>query len=86
MAKQKAVNAPAEQLALYQRLLASVEGVEDKSNFGSAYTAINGDMHVVRRPWSHPSCVPVLETTMGERHRYRVRDDGAVVGLWRRRG
>lgn len=26
----------------------------------------------------------VLETTMGDRYRVRVRDDGAVVGLWRR--
>ena len=24
----------------------------------------------------------VLETTMGDRYRVRVRDDGAVVGLW----
>jgi hypothetical protein len=26
----------------------------------------------------------VLETTVGERYRVRVRDDGGVVGLWRR--
>lgn len=26
----------------------------------------------------------VLESTMGERYRVSVRDDGAVVGLWRR--
>jgi len=26
----------------------------------------------------------VLETTMGDRYRVRVRDDGTVVGLWRR--
>ncbi len=26
----------------------------------------------------------VLETTMGKRYRVEVRDDGAVVGLWRR--
>ena len=45
MAKEKRINAPAEQLALYLALLASVEGVEDKSNFGSAYTAMNGNMY-----------------------------------------
>jgi hypothetical protein len=26
----------------------------------------------------------VLESTMGDRYRVRVRDDGAVMGLWRR--
>jgi hypothetical protein len=26
----------------------------------------------------------VLETTIGDRYRVRIRDDGAVVGLWRR--
>jgi len=28
----------------------------------------------------------VLATTLGDRYRVRVRDDGAVVGLWRRCG
>ena len=26
----------------------------------------------------------ILVTTMGDRYRVKVRDDGAVVGLWRR--
>ena len=26
----------------------------------------------------------VLETTLGERYRVRVRDDGTLVGLWRK--
>jgi hypothetical protein len=47
MAKAKLVKAPAEQLALYLALLALVDGVDDKANFGSAYTAINGNVHVV---------------------------------------
>ena len=27
----------------------------------------------------------VLTSTFGERYRVRVRDDGALIGLWRRR-
>lgn len=42
MAKKTSV--PEEQLQLYQRLLDSVEGLATKSNFGSAYTAVNGNM------------------------------------------
>lgn len=38
---------PPEKLALYQRLLDSVEGVDPKSNFGSAYTAVNGNMYSI---------------------------------------
>jgi hypothetical protein len=41
----KKVSAPPEKMALYQRLLESVEGIDTKSNFGSAYTAINGNMY-----------------------------------------
>jgi hypothetical protein len=41
----KKTNVPEERLRLYQRLLESVEGVAEKSNFGSAYTAINGNMY-----------------------------------------
>jgi hypothetical protein len=41
----KKVTAPLDKVALYQRLLASVEGVDVKSNFGSAYTAVNGNMY-----------------------------------------
>ena len=47
MAKPKAVTAPPERVALYERLLASVEGVDRKSNFGSAYTALNGNMYTM---------------------------------------
>jgi hypothetical protein len=32
---------------LYQRLLDSVDGVDTKSNFGSAYTAVNGNMYTM---------------------------------------
>jgi hypothetical protein len=45
MTAQKKIAAPAEKLALYQRLLDSADGVESKSNFGSAYTAVNGNMY-----------------------------------------
>ncbi len=41
----KKTNVPEERLRLYQLLLESVPGVAEKSNFGSAYTAINGNMY-----------------------------------------
>jgi hypothetical protein len=41
----KKVVAPPDKVLLYERLLASVEGVGSKSNFGSAYTAVNGHMY-----------------------------------------
>jgi TfoX/Sxy family transcriptional regulator of competence genes len=44
-AKRKGTSVPADRLRLYERLLAAVEGVESKSNFGSAYTAVNGNMY-----------------------------------------
>ena len=33
--------------ALYEKLLASVDGIETKSNFGSSYTAVNGNMYTM---------------------------------------
>jgi hypothetical protein len=45
MAAPKRVAAPADKVELYERLLASVEGVDRRSNFGSAYTAVNGNMY-----------------------------------------
>ena len=44
-AAQKNTNVPEDRLRLYQRLLESVPGVAEKSNFGSAYTAVNGTMY-----------------------------------------
>jgi hypothetical protein len=38
-------NVPEDRLRLCQRLLESVPGVAQKSNFGSAYTAVNGNMY-----------------------------------------
>lgn len=43
----KKVTAPPDKVLLYQRLLDSVAGVDTKSNFGSAYTAINGNMYTM---------------------------------------
>lgn len=40
----KATSVPPEPLALYERLIAALPDVELKSNFGSAYTALNGNM------------------------------------------
>jgi TfoX/Sxy family transcriptional regulator of competence genes len=41
----KKTSVPADKLALYERLLAAVPEIESKSNFGSAYTAVNGNMY-----------------------------------------
>ena len=43
----KKVSAPADKVLLYQKLLDSVDGVDTKSNFGSAYTAMNGNMYTM---------------------------------------
>jgi hypothetical protein len=45
MVRQKPITIPADKLALYERLIEAVRGVEAKSNFGSAYTAVNGNMY-----------------------------------------
>ena len=42
----KKVTAPPDKVLQYQRLLEAV-GVDAKSNFGSAYTAINGNMYTM---------------------------------------
>ncbi len=44
---QKKVTAPEDKVLLYRKLLESVKGIDTKSNFGSAYTAINGNMYTV---------------------------------------
>jgi hypothetical protein len=44
-AKAKATTIPEDRLRLYRRLLDAVPGVAEKSNFGSAYTAVNGNMY-----------------------------------------
>lgn len=43
----KRTNVPEDRLRLYKRLLESVPGVAEKSNFGSAYTAVNGNMYTM---------------------------------------
>lgn len=45
MKSAKKINVPPDKLALYQRVLATTKGVKSKSNFGSAYTAVNGNMY-----------------------------------------
>ena len=40
----KRIGVPADKLDLYRRLLESTPDVAEKSNFGSAYTAVNGNM------------------------------------------
>lgn len=44
---QKKVTAPKDKVVLYRKLLESVEGIDAKSDFGSAYTAINGNMYTM---------------------------------------
>jgi hypothetical protein len=43
----KKSTAQAAKLELYRRLLASVPGVKEKTNFGSSYTAVNGNMYSI---------------------------------------
>jgi len=43
-AKKKATSVPSDKLALYVKLVATT-GIESKSNFGAAYTAVNGNMY-----------------------------------------
>ena len=43
----KKVAAPADKVELYMRLLDTVPEIDSKSNFGSAYTAINGNMYTM---------------------------------------
>jgi len=45
MASGEKTSVPPEKLALYERLVASTPGIEAKSNFGAAYTAVNGNMY-----------------------------------------
>ena len=40
----KRVTVPADKLELYRKLLESTPGVAERANFGSAYTAVNGNM------------------------------------------
>jgi hypothetical protein len=44
MAAAKKTSVPEDRLALYRRLLDRVPAVAEKSNFGSAYVAVNGNM------------------------------------------
>ena len=41
----KRVSVPEDRLRLYEQLVRAVDGAECKSNFGSAYTAVNGNMY-----------------------------------------
>ena len=45
MTTPRRVTAPPDKVEQYERLIAAVEGVERRSNFGSAYTAANGNMY-----------------------------------------
>ena len=42
--KQKKTSVPPNKMVLYERLIGATDGVESKSNFGSGYTAVNGNM------------------------------------------
>jgi len=41
----KKTSVPLDKLRLYEKLIAATSGAEAKSNFGSAYTAVNGNMY-----------------------------------------
>ena len=42
--KKKETSVPPDRMRLYERLVEATEGAESKSNFGSGYTAVNGNM------------------------------------------
>ncbi len=43
--KKKKTSVPPDKLALYEKLIDAVSEVDMKSNFGSGYTALNGNMY-----------------------------------------
>jgi hypothetical protein len=43
--KKKTTSVPPEKLKLYERLVSGTPGIDAKTNFGSAYTAVNGNMY-----------------------------------------
>lgn len=43
--EKKETSVPPDKLRLYEKLVASTPGIESKSNFGAAYTAVNGNMY-----------------------------------------
>ncbi len=43
--KKKKTSVPPDKMALYEKLIDAVEGIESKSNFGAGYTAVNGNMY-----------------------------------------
>jgi hypothetical protein len=45
MAKGKSTTVPPDALRAYEKLIAAVPEIDAKSNFGSAYTALNGNMY-----------------------------------------
>ena len=45
MAAEKKTSVPPDKLKLYEKLVSSTPGIETKSNFGAAYTAVNGNMY-----------------------------------------
>ena len=45
MTARKKTSVPENELRLYEQLVDSVDGAETKSNFGSGYTAVNGNMY-----------------------------------------
>lgn len=45
MTTKKRTSVPEDKLRLYERLIEAVAGVDAKSNFGSGYTAVNGNMY-----------------------------------------
>ena len=45
MPAKKKTSVPPDKLKLYERLIAATPGTEGKSNFGSAYLAVNGNMY-----------------------------------------
>ena len=45
MDEKKKTSVPTDKLKLYEKLVAATPGIDAKSNFGAAYTAVNGNMY-----------------------------------------
>src|SRR6266567_463462 len=70
----KKTSDPEDKLRLYERLVDAVDGTERKSNFGSAYTAVNGNMYSMISKYG----VVGIRLPEAERAAFLARYDAAI--------
>jgi hypothetical protein len=71
MPPNRKTSVPADELRQYEHLVAAVEGTELRSNFGSAYTAVNGNMYSMISKYG----VVGIRLPAGEREAFLARYD-----------